>query len=253
MSDEKTHLDLFSGIGGFSIAAEWAGFRTIAHAEIDAEASIVLAAHWPDVPNLGSVKGIGVHSSLGRVDLLTAGVPCQPASLLGKRLGSADERWLWPETLRIVRELRPRFCVFENPPAILSLESGRAFSGILGEMAGIGYDVLWGVIPAAAMGAGHLRKRVCIVATDSNDSRLQGHTGNADDNGRREKAARSTAPRDLRGRVNGPDWWHETNTGVPVLAHGVSAKLAKAAARCTGNAVVPQVFYPVLKSISDLI
>jgi len=162
MNHERTptHLDLFSGIGGFSLASQWAGFRTVAFAELDPEASLVLREWWPGVPNLRDIRRINCRRFLrthGPVDLLTGGVPCQPASLLGKRLGSADARWLWPDTLRLVGELRPRFCVFENPTAILSLESGRAFSGILGGLAALGYDVLWGVIPAAAVGAGHLR------------------------------------------------------------------------------------------------
>lgn len=316
--DPPTHLDLFTGIGGFSLAAEAAGFRTIAHAEPDPDASLVLAHHWPHVPNLRDVRTIGLHSALGPVDLLTGGVPCQPASLLGKRLGSADDRWLWPDTLRIVRELRPRFAVFENPPALLSLESGCAFAGILGGLAACGYDVLWGILPAAAVGAGHLRERLCLIAADTHRSgwaegrqgRSAGHrpqqteqtlqmgspdtqslpqrprlrpagqknqiprlrqrrsgdddlplAPHSDDQGlerharhvrqpqRRHPEARPTAPRDLRGRVSSPDWWHEDHTGIPVLAHGIPTKLAEAASRCTGNAIVPQAFLPILRAL----
>ncbi len=313
--DSPTHLDLFTGIGGFSLASEAVGFSTIAHAEPDPDASLVLAHHWPHVPNLRDVRTIGLHSALGPVDLLTGGVPCQPASLLGKRLGSADDRWLWPDTLRIVRELRPRFAVFENPPALLSLESGRAFAGILGGLAACGYDVLWGILPAAAVGAGHLRERLCLIAADTHRSgwaegrqgRSAGHrpqqteqtlqmgsphpnrqrwkrqrlllrqeqdqnieiagpgesrtAPHSDDQGlerhrrhvrqpqRRHPEARPTAPRDLRGRVSSPQWWHEAHTGIPVLAHGIPAKLAEAASRCTGNAIVPQAFLPILHAL----
>lgn len=276
MNDELTHLDLFSGIGGFSIAAEWAGFRTVAFSEIDPEASLVLREWWPLVPNLGNVAGI--HATVGRIDLLTGGVPCQPASLLGKRLGSADERWLWPEALRIVRELRPGFAVFENPPAILGLEDGRAFSGILGGLAALRYDVLWGIVPAAAIGAGHLRERVFIVASDADDinrrsgpgtlereethheasananhAGLQGYARDGEGTQRWHEPDRPTAPRDLRGTVRGGDWWHEAHTGIPVLAHGIPARLAQAACRCAGNAVVPQAAYPILKAIHGIL
>lgn len=323
------HLDIFSGIGGFSLASEWAGFRTVAFAELDPEASLVLAHHWPHVPNVRDIRATRwdrFRRSHGRPALLTGGVPCQPASLLGKRLGSADERWLWPDTLGIVRELRPLACVFENPPALLSLDDGRAFGGILGGLAALGYDCVWGSVFAAAVDAGHLRERICLVATDTasitqrgannhcagessgwapwqastgpddretpphpHDPRLEGHErdGRDLDQSRRFGAdtARSTAEgrvcevaanssgvhvressegeiqagrdtiagryRDLRGRVNREDWWHEAYTGIPVLAHGIPTRLAEAAARCTGNSIVPQAFYPILKALFD--
>lgn len=88
--------------------------------------------------------------------------------MLGKRRGTSDERWLWPDTLRAVRELRPRFCVFENPPAILTLESGRPFNGIISELSALGYVGFYDVLPAAAVGAGHLRERLFIVAAHAN-------------------------------------------------------------------------------------
>lgn len=256
------HVDLYTGIGGFSLAAEWAGFETVAHAETDTEASIVLKAFWPAVPNVGNIKHVRwdrLRRAHGAIDLLTGGVPCQPASLLGDRMGSADERWLWPETLAIVRILRPRACVFENPPAILSLESGRAFSGILGGLAAIGYDVLWGSVFAAALDAGHERERIAIVATDAHDARLEGYARDGLQQGctERKGEGRPTAAQDLRGRVfateeGAPQWWHETHTGIPVLADGIPTRLAEAFARCTGNAIVPQAFYPILSALHGM-
>jgi DNA (cytosine-5)-methyltransferase 1 len=165
------HLDLFSGIGGFSIAAEAAGFRTVAFCEIDPEASLMLTEFWPGVPNLVDVKKLTLETyDLERPELITGGVPCQPASALGLMRGTADERWLWPDAIRIVREFRPRFAVFENPPALLGLEDGAAWNGIVSELVALGYDLWWDVFPAAAFGAGHLRERVllvCIADTDS--------------------------------------------------------------------------------------
>ncbi|NDD40339.1 MAG: hypothetical protein EB082_18350, partial [Verrucomicrobia bacterium] len=196
----RTHLDLFSGIGGFSLAAHWAGFRTVAFSEVCPDASRVLAHHWPRVPNLGSVSKLCRRAydceqrdddvvwclrcdanfgdcecvetdefteRFGEIDLLTGGVPCQPASLLGARRGTADARWLWTDTLRIVGELRPCYCVFENPPALLTLENGRAFNGIISGLAALGYVGWYDVLPAAAIGAGHRRERVIIIAADA--------------------------------------------------------------------------------------
>lgn len=133
--NEFTHLDLFTGIGGFAIGFQNAGFRTIAFAETDPDASLVLRHHWPHIPNLGDVKLINKQTfrkngcRLRLPLVITGGVPCQPASLLGQMRGTSDERWLWPEAIRVVRELRPRYAVFENPPSLLILEGGRAFGG----------------------------------------------------------------------------------------------------------------------------
>src|SRR4029450_4697853 len=135
----------------------------------------------------------------GFPDVITGGVPCQPASLIGECRGSADERWLWPDTLRIVGELRPRFCLFENPPAILTLESGRAFSGILGGLAALGYDVLWECVSAGALGAGHRREQVWILAADPDSAGLERHSGDGEKQGR-ARPDRPVAAPDLRTR-----------------------------------------------------
>jgi len=171
--------DLFSGIGGFSLAAEWMGWRTAWFSEIDPFASHVLAHHWPDVPNHGDITRID-WSTVEPVDVLTGGFPCQPHSLAGKRLASSDERDLFSEIIRAVRKLRPRFIVLENVRGLLTSESGRFFGRVLGSLAECGYDAEWRVLSAADVGAPHKRERVWIVA----------HTQGA--NGRSELAARGT-------------------------------------------------------------
>lgn len=168
--NELTHLDTYSGIGGFSVAFEAEGFRTIGFSEIDPDKCLVLQHWWPDVPQLGAVEGITAEQlgiAPGCLDVLTGGVPCQPASALGQMRGTADERWQWPVATGLVSRLRPKFAVFENPPSLLILEDGRAWNGIVSGFCALGYDLWWDVFPAAAFGAGHLRERVIIVATDS--------------------------------------------------------------------------------------
>ena len=172
--------DLFSGIGGFSLAAEWMGWRTAWFSEIDPFASRVLAHHWPDVPNHGDITRID-WTTVEPVDVLTGGFPCQPHSLAGKRLASSDERDLFSEIIRAVRVLRPRFIVLENVRGLLTSESGRFFGRVLGSLAECGYDAEWRVLSAADVGAPHKRERVWIVAYATSDG-----------GDRREWAARRT-------------------------------------------------------------
>jgi DNA (cytosine-5)-methyltransferase 1 len=280
-----THLDIVSGIGGFTLGFEAEGFRTVAFSEIDPEASAILAHWYPNVPNLGDITKLcrriydcdydeetgeawcprcdeefgdcacigsdQFFDEIGQVDVLTGGVPCQPASAIGEMRGSNDERWLWPDAIRLVREIRPRIALFENPPSILQLERGGAFNGVVSSLAEIGYDCLWDVIPAAIVGAGHLRERLFLFALDADCHRsgLQGHTGDEQGGKERSPARRPITPEDLRGRVTGPKWWHENVSGIPVLVHGISGRLDKASCRVTGNAIVPQVAQIFVRAI----
>jgi DNA (cytosine-5)-methyltransferase 1 len=179
------HLSLFSGIGGLDLAAEWAGFETVAFVERDPYCQRVLGKRWPGVPILSDVRlvadagrgrcgregggeveqpGGAEVIRAGEICLVSGGFPCQPHSVAGKRQASADDRDLWPEVARVLREIRPRWFVGENVPGLLHSESGRFFGGILGDLADMGYRVGWGVWGAADVGALHRRERVFIVA-----------------------------------------------------------------------------------------
>jgi len=150
---------LFSGIGGFDLGLERAGMKVIWQSEIDEFASKVLKKHWPDVPNLGDITKVD-WSKIERPDVICGGYPCQPFSQAGKRNGENDARHLWPAMHNAIRLLRPRYALMENVRGHLSL----GFSRVLGDLAEIGYDAEWQVIPAAAVGALHKRDRVFIVA-----------------------------------------------------------------------------------------
>lgn len=250
-----THLDLFSGIGGFALAARWAGFRTIGFSEIEPYACGRLSENFPDVRNYGDATKLNQRnfaslSTHGFPDIITGGVPCQPASLIGERRGTEDERWLWPDTIRIMREFRPDYGVFENPAAILGLESGRAFSGILGGLAEIGYDVQWHCVPASCLGAGHRRERVWILAANSDRERLEGHPGNGEGIGRPEPD-RSVAAPDLRDRkFTSEKWYHQS--GLQPVVNGLSSRMARERLHAVGNALVPQVAHVFLRAIANI-
>ena len=150
---------LFSGIGGFDLGLERAGHTVVWQVEQDEFCRKVLAKHWPNVTRYEDVHDVG-RLNLPHVDLICGGFPCQPVSLTGKGLAQADERWLWPEFARIIRELRPAYVLLENVPGLLV----RGFGDVLGDLAALGYDAEWFVLSAADMGAPHLRRRAFVVA-----------------------------------------------------------------------------------------
>ncbi len=152
-------LDLFSGIGGFSLGLERAGMRTVAFCEIEPHARAVLNKHWPDVPCHDDITSR--QFTPGEADIVCGGFPCQDISLAGDGAGLAGERsGLWRELLRAIRVVRPRYAIVENVAALLS----RGMGTVLGDMAEVGYDAEWHCIPASAVGAPHRRDRVWIVA-----------------------------------------------------------------------------------------
>ena len=158
-------LDLFSGIGGFSLGLERAGMETVAFCEFEPHAQEVLRKHWPDVPIHSDVRELNGHDFRGTVDVVTGGFPCQDLSTAGKQAGFNGERSsLYREMLRIISECRPRYAIFENVTGLLTGESGRWFGQFLYDLAEIGFDAEWHCISASDVGAHHHRDRVWIVA-----------------------------------------------------------------------------------------
>lgn len=169
MGEMKSRLlDLFSGVGGFSLAFERAGFETIAFSEIEPFPCKVLAERWPDVPNLGDITEITDEQidALGEIDVVTFGSPCQDFSVAGKRLGMQGERSsLFHEAVRVIRRARPTFAVFENVPGLFSSASGWDFAAVLDEMAESGaMDIAWSVLDAQWFGVPQRRRRIFLVA-----------------------------------------------------------------------------------------
>ncbi len=160
-----TFGSLFAGIGGFDLGLEWAGMECRWQVERNSYAASVLEKHWPNVTRWREVETFPPGTGCDwEVDLICAGVPCQPISLAGKRKGRDDDRWMWGECLRVVAALGPRFFVAENPAGLLSHDRGRTFAGLLAALQAAGYGVDWTTIAAADLGAPHRRERVFLVA-----------------------------------------------------------------------------------------
>jgi site-specific DNA-cytosine methylase len=170
-------LDLCAGIGGFSLAAEWMGWEVAGHVEIEPFCQSILRKHWPSVPLIADIhdcKG----DEFGPLDIITAGIPCQPFSVSGKRRGHEDVRHLWPEALRLVGGVRPRWVVVENVGGFV----GMALDATCADLEEQGYEVGAALLPACGVEAPHIRNRIWIIAHDADpnrhrDNHLPGYVG----------------------------------------------------------------------------
>lgn len=159
-----THLSLFSGIGGLDLAAEMAGFLTVGQCEWADYPTKVLEKHWPDVPRWRDIRTLTGESfyektKIRTVDVISGGFPCQPFSVAGKRKGKEDDRYLWPEMLRVISELRPTWVVGENVAGIVNMALDQVYTDLENE----GYAVRALIIPACAVDAPHRRDRCAII------------------------------------------------------------------------------------------
>lgn len=267
------HGSLFSGIGGFDLAAQWMGWENIFHCEIDAVARKVLKKNFPESLSISDVRDIYRYSNemddlygdgeelwcarhdkdfsdcdcigcsqwddeIGIIDLLTAGFPCQPFSNNGKREGKNDERNLWPETIRIISSIRPRWFVGENVPGIISWDNGKYFSEIQNDLKKEGYEVWSFLIPATAVGAEHKRERVWIVANDTS-KRIQGL-----------RSQKQQKPLTLAGQIlplrNSNGQW-QIEPDVCRTNDGLSRRVDRL--KQLGNSILPQVAFEIFKAI----
>jgi len=171
-----THASLFSGIGGFDLAAEWMGWKNLFHCEWNPFGQQVLKHHFPNSISYNDITKTDFSIHRGQVDILTGGFPCQPYSSAGKRLGNEDERHLWPEMLRKIQEVQPRWVVGENVLGLTNWNGGLVFNEVQVDLEAKGYEVQAFILPACAKNAPHRRDRVWFVAYSNlyNDKRKVG-------------------------------------------------------------------------------
>lgn len=265
-------LDLFSGIGGFSLGLERVGFTTVAFCETDSYCRRILAKHWPRVPIYGDIRELSAaRLAADRIecDVLTGGFPCQDISVAGRGAGLAGARsGLWREYARLIGELRPQYAIVENVTALLT----RGLGEILGDLVEIGYDAEWHCIPASYLGAPHQRDRIWIVAYPGSGAvrdREQraapgwlelpprGQTQPRDDGaaepmahadiarlerwygGKLPQRAGERTPRQGGAFRDSGEWYWCTEPDVGRVVDGLPARVDRL--RALGNAIVPQV------------
>ena len=296
-AEKLTHLSLFSGIGGLDLAAEMAGFRTVGQCEWADYPTKVLEKHWPSVPrwrDIRTLTGGSFYEKTGMrtVDVISGVFPCQPFSVAGKRRGKEDDRYLWPEMLRVISELRPAWVVGENVAGIVNMAIDQVYADLENE----GYAVQAFVIPACAVDALHRRDRCAIIAyrdeircdlRRSSGQRIYGDApcdetdpggkdvANTDCNrlekpGMQGLSEKQGVPVADSGRRAAQPGLGGVATRIPYrLDGGVSVpgywmpepdipritskkEHRKDRLKCLGNAVVPQQFYPVFRAIADI-
>jgi DNA (cytosine-5)-methyltransferase 1 len=252
MRSTLTHGSLFTGIGGFDLAFASLGIPMLWQVEIGPYCQAVLRKNFPGVALHGDVRGVG-RQNLERVDIISGGPPCQSVSQTGKKKGAGDSRFLWPEMLRVVGELKPRWVVAENVRGLLSNDRGRTFEEICSGLETAGYEVVPFLLPACGFGAPHRRDRVWILAhsqgieirarneaenrrqsrnNSAGESEVVPHT-NEQHGWQVDNASGQVGPGNI-----GDQWW-EIEPGVGRVADGVPLRDHRL--ECLGNAIVPQV------------
>ena len=192
-------LDLFSGIGGFSVGLHEAGMETVGFCEMDSFCQKVLKKHWPNVPIHSDIKELNGHEYRGTVELVCGGFPCQPFSVAGKQGGSEDDRALWPEMLRVIREVQPTWVIGENVSGIINME----LDSVLSDLEAEGYATQTFVLPACAVDAKHRRDRVWIIGYTNSDQQSSQRKISGRENAK-SSGVRSDAHANCEGEPDGP-------------------------------------------------
>lgn len=249
------HGSLFSGIGGFDLAAEWMGWGNVFHCEWMEFPRKVLDYHFPQADSLIDICKTDFTKYADKIDVLTGGFPCQPFSHAGKRKGKDDERYLWGEMLRAIQEIKPKFVIAENVYGITNIDGGLVFEQVCLDLEGQGYEVQPFIIPACSKNAPHGRDRVWFIAYINSNGRNRINRNN-------EINTSKTWFNEKR-NIKQVSWGFENfptqpplcsrNDGISIKLDGITfSKWRQESIRAYGNAIVPQVAYELFKVIEEM-
>ncbi len=279
------HGSLFSGIGGFDLAAQWMGWENVFHCEWNPFGQKVLKHYWPNAISYNDITKTDFTIHRGAIDILTGGFPCQPYSQAGKRLGKEDERHLWPEMLRAIREIQPVYVVGENVRGLTNWNGGMVFDEVQSDLEAQGYEVLPFLLPACAVNAPHRRDRIWFVAYRNsnglnerngeyeintserrfnalNDSQSISMHTNSSSESREYIGCERERQFDRSNCRNGINHWQNFPTqppicggddGIPRNMDGITfPKYRQESIKAYGNAIVPQVALQIFKAIQEI-
>lgn len=246
-----THGSLFSGIGGFDLAAEMIGWQNVFYCEINSFCQKVLKKNFPNSINYDDITKADFSIWRGKIDIVTGGVPCQPFSKAGKMQGKQDERYLWHEYIRCIRECQPKWFVAENVPGLLSTNDGVAYENIISSMEDEGYETLSLCLPACAFGTCHIRERVWIIGRYFMEPYSDTEGRELGEISKQIKKERTQNSIELFRNPFGLHW-HETISRIHGEHNGISKKLDASRNAALGNAIVPQVAYSIFNTIDFL-
>jgi DNA (cytosine-5)-methyltransferase 1 len=250
------HLDLFSGIGGFSLAAQnvWKNdYENIGFCDFDPFCQKVLKKNFPNSIIYGDIKKLNAKGI--KADLITGGFPCQPFSHAGKRRGTEDDRHLWPEMLRIIREVSPSWIIAENVGGLVTWNGGLVLNMVISDLEAEGYEVQPFIIPACAVGAPHRRDRVWIIGYaehdgwDGSKDRKSTQKGARSDQNGKEELVQPSRPNSLRQELtNGwEEDWPTVAARICRMDDGLPNRMDRI--KALGNSIVPQVVEKIMQGI----
>lgn len=209
MDENLTHGSLFSGIGGFDYAAELMGWQNLFHCEKNTFCQRILKYYWPQAASHDDIKTTDFKVYRGLVDVLSGGFPCQPYSTAGKRKGKEDERHLWPQMLRAVREISPRYVVGENVRGLTNWNGGLVFDEVQADLEAEGYEVLPFLLPACGVNAPHRRDRIWFIAKNTDSVRRNGELRKNEPENRKQREYVAGAFEWLQDVANTDGWERE--------------------------------------------
>lgn len=249
-----THGSLFSGIGGFDLAASWNAWENLFHCEISDFGRKILNHYWPHAVSYEDIKETDFTKWHGLIHVLSGGFPCQPFSLAGHREGTGDDRDLWPEMLRAIKQISPRWIVGENVRGLTNWDAGVVFDKIQSDLEIEGYQVAPFLLPASGVNAPHERFRIWFVAHTTGF----GMEGNG---ATRFKVPQVPFGSDVFGRNGSGTFWKDWptqspfcsgNDGIPRDMDGITfSKWWKESVKAYGNAIVPQVAFRIFQAIQE--
>ena len=258
------HGSLFSGIGGFDYAAQLMNWENIFHCEWNPFCQNILKYYWPNAKSYNDIRDFNGLIYRGKIDILTGGFPCQPFSASGQRKGTEDNRYLWPQMLRIIGEIKPKWIVGENVIGLTNWNGGLVFEQVCTDLENEGYEILPVVLPATCIGANHQRERIWFIAYSRSEFRT---------NRIQPLNIRATSKRDEKKEVRCKNWefiepasdfhtilerWvdkpkHDiTDDGIPERLDTTTISVedwVEESLKGAGNAIVPQLVYEIFKII----